>query len=131
MGMFISMDQLDRWIAKARQKKDQGMIPTSGTAESSETDVRTQYKRLCELDSDAENGWMEEERHIFSLVRVPNNFLKAVQLQVRCGHGERSAEELSPPNIYTIYQWYGPSLVVLHDMKHPARADYLCGLWDT
>jgi hypothetical protein len=65
------------------EDNDSGMGLTWVTEESSGTDYRTQYNRLCELESDAESGWLEEDRHKFSLVRAPNPFLKAVEIQVR------------------------------------------------
>jgi hypothetical protein len=64
------------------------------TPESSATDSDTVYHRLCELESDAEGGWIEEDRHEVSLVRVPTNFLKAVELQVR--HWPDSEEPVAP-----------------------------------
>jgi hypothetical protein len=66
------MDQEDDW-AEASEAL---------TPESSAVDSDTVHHRLCELESDSEGGWLEEDRHEVSLVRVPTNLLKAVELQV-------------------------------------------------
>jgi hypothetical protein len=43
----------------------------------------TVKERLYDLESDAESGWQDENRHRLSLVRVPDTFLAALQSQVQ------------------------------------------------
>jgi hypothetical protein len=57
--------------------------PYNPFEDTSSTDTDSIQERILELESQSEGGWAEEERHNFSLVRVPVNFLTAVQLQVR------------------------------------------------
>jgi hypothetical protein len=49
---------------------------------SSSTDSETVNQRLRELESDPDNGWFDEDRHEFFLVRVPSNFLQVLRYQV-------------------------------------------------
>jgi hypothetical protein len=64
------------------QEHDGPVADVSVTLESSETNSYAVHQRLQELESDAEGGWVEQDRHVFHLVRVPTNFLPALQLQV-------------------------------------------------
>jgi hypothetical protein len=64
------------------EEHDRAVADVSVTLESSETNLYAVHQRLQDLESDAEGGWVEQDRHVFHLVRVPINFLQAVQLQV-------------------------------------------------
>jgi hypothetical protein len=80
--------------------------PFEGT---SSTDTESIEERMLELESQSEGGWAEEERHNFSLVRVPINFLKEVQLQVRLWPGSTFSCNNSQSAIFLHFASCGPS----------------------
>ncbi len=61
----------------------EGVSDISFHSASSYTDSETVHERLRDLESDPENGWFDEDRHDFFLVRVPTIFLEVLRYQVR------------------------------------------------
>jgi hypothetical protein len=67
----------DQW----EESSEEGYQPSSSTSEG------TVRERMYQLESDEESGWYNLDRHNFSLVRVPDSFLKALEVQVQLPHG--------------------------------------------
>jgi hypothetical protein len=63
---------------------DNDIIAEHSDSASAFTDSDVVKERLWDLESDLEDGWWDEDRHDFLLVRVPNTFLEVLRYQVRC-----------------------------------------------